>query len=403
MRVAYFINQYPKVSHSFIRREIVELENQGMEIVRFSIRRDRTDIVDASDRDELAKTIYLAEVGKLQILSMLLHAAILSPLRWIRGMKSAIEMGSNSPGGLVKHAIYLLEACILLKLLKKMGIRHVHAHFGTNPAAVALLAKRLGDISYSFTVHGPEEFDKPEALSLGEKIRHASFVVAISSFGKSQLFRWCGHECWPKIKEVHCGLDAQFLQSPGVGVPGNSRLVCVGRLCEQKGQLLLLEAIHMLRQEGYEIELVLAGDGPMRAEIERMIAGLKLADSVRITGWISGKEVLEEIQASRALVLPSFAEGLPVVLMEAGALRRPVVTTYIAGIPELVGNGKSGWLVPAGSVRHLRDALGELLETPPAVLDAMGELAHAQVADRHDIRRECSSLKNLFISALETT
>lgn len=401
MQIAYFINQYPKVSHSFIRREIIELEKQGVEVARFSIRRDGSDIVDAGDKAELAKTTYLAEVGKLQILLMVLQVTLASPLRWMRALRSAIRMGSRSHSGVLKHVIYLVEACVLLKLMRRQGIRHVHAHFGTNPASVVLLAHLLSGISYSFTVHGPEEFDKPEAISLKDKIRHASFVVAISSFGRSQLFRWCDHGDWHKIKEVHCGLDAEFLQALPAVVPNNNKLVCVGRLCEQKGQLLLIEAVRILVQEQRQIELVLAGDGPMRADIEKLVANYGLSARVRITGWISGQQVLQEIVASRALVLPSFAEGLPVVLMEACALRRPVVTTYIAGIPELVQHGETGWLVAAGSVLQLADALRELLNAEPTVLDGMGVRAYERVAARHDIRTECATLKSLFQAALE--
>jgi len=277
----------------------------------------------------------------------------------------------------------------------------VHAHFGTNPAAVVMLVHLLSGMSYSFTVHGPEEFDKPEAISLADKIRHASFVVAISSFGRSQLFRWCDHGDWHKIKEVHCGLDESFLQAPVTAVPLVPRLVCVGRLCEQKGQLLLVEAIRVLVQEQRQVELVLAGDGPMRADIEKLVADYGLSAQVRITGWISGQQVLQEIVESRALVLPSFAEGLPVVLMEACALHRPVVTTYIAGIPELVQHGETGWLIPAGSVAALADALRELLETRPAALNDMGARAYARVAAQHDIRTESAKLKQFFHSAVQ--
>lgn len=396
MQIAYFVNQYPKVSHSFIRREIVELETQGMEISRFSISRERTDIVDERDREELAKTIYLAEVGRARIISMLLLTIIKSPLAWLNASLCAATMGMRSRSGLTRHLVYLIEACVLVNLLKEKGIRHIHAHFGTNPAAVALLAHKLCGISYSFTVHGPEEFDKPEALSLDQKIRHASFVVGISSFGRSQLFRWSRFEDWPKIKVVRCGLDAQFLESPKTAVPDNRRIVCVGRLCEQKGQLLLVEAINMLKNDGEMIDLVLAGDGPMRSEIEELVNRLGLAENVRITGWISGSQVLDEIRSSRALVLPSFAEGLPVVLMEACALRRPVVTTHIAGIPELVEDGISGWLVPAGSAEAIRNALEEVLKTSSEVLEEMAENAYGQVSSRHDIRSECSTLRHLF-------
>jgi glycosyltransferase involved in cell wall biosynthesis len=403
MKIAYFINLYPKVSHSFIRREIIELENQGVEIARFSVRRDDSVVVDEGDKVELTKTTYLAEVGKLQILVMLLQVLFDSPKRWLCAMRYALQMGSRSHSGVLKHLIYLVEACVLLQLLRQQGISHVHAHFGTNSAAVVMLVKLLSDITYSFTVHGPEEFDKPEANSLKEKIHHASFVVAISSFGRSQLFRWCPHEEWHKIKEVHCALDAEFLQAPAVGVPENCRLVCVGRLVAQKGQLLLIEAVRQLVQEKYEVELVLAGDGPMRADIEKLVSNYGLSANVRITGWISGQEVLQEIVASRAMVLPSFAEGLPVVLMEAFALRRPVVTTSIAGIPELVQHGVTGWLVPAGSITQLTSALRELLNAQPATLNDMGNNAYTRVAAQHDIRIECAKLKEFFQAALNVS
>lgn len=220
----------------------------------------------------------------------------------------------------------------------------MHAHFGTNSTEVVMLANVLGGPAYSFTVHGPEEFDKPQFLHMGEKVRRAAFVAAVSSYGRSQLYRWVAHEHWGKVKVVHCGLERGFHDVAPVNVPCAPRLVCVGRLCEQKGQLLLLEAAHRLAAQSIDFELVLAGDGEMREEIGALIARHGLQAQVRITGWISSAQVREEILAARALVLPSFAEGLPVVIMEAMALRRPVLTTYVAGIPELVRPGENGWL-----------------------------------------------------------
>jgi len=400
MRIAYFINQYPKVSHSFVRREILGLEAQGVEVLRYSVKRDGIDAVDEADLNELDKTTYIAEQQKLDVIGIVLRLFMRSPLRWIKSFASAIRLGSNSHSGVVKHLIYFIEACVLLDSFNTNDVRHVHAHFGTNSTTVIMLAKLLGNISYSFTVHGPEEFDKPEALSLDEKISHAVFVVAISSFGRSQLFRWCEHAHWEKIHIVHCALDADFLDAEATPVPDNNRLICVGRICEQKGQLLLLEAIHRLNKKNIPVELVLAGDGPMREEVESLIARYQLTDHVRITGWISGAQVLEEIIASRALVLPSFAEGLPVVLMEACALHRPVVTTYIAGIPELIRDGECGWLIPAGSVDALQDALQALLSASQMELESMGDEAFRRVCLDHDVRIECATLKALFQQAL---
>jgi len=245
-------------------------------------------------------------------------------------------------------------------------------------------------------VHGPEEFDKPDSLSLGEKIEGAAFVVAISDFGRSQLFRRCSYGHWSKIHIVRCGVDAAFLRDGPQLVPDNCRLVCVGRLSEQKGQLLLLEALGRLAAEGVAFELTLAGDGPMRSVIEEQVRRLSLDRQVRITGWLSNEEVRREIIAARVMVLPSFAEGLPVVIMEALALGRPVLTTYVAGIPELVASGINGWLVPAGSVDQLADALRQALETPRERLAVMGQEGAKRVAALHDATREAAKLAELF-------
>jgi len=396
MRIAYFINQYPKVSHSFIRREILELERQGVEVVRFAIRRDEAGLVDLQDLDELKHMHYLMERGVGRILSCLLLLLLKSPCALSRTLFMAISMGRRSSVGTIKHLFYLIEACVLGEWASGLGVKHIHAHFGTNPAAVVLMVKLLYGISYSFTAHGPDEFDNPEALSLGDKIKHASFVIAISSFGRSQLFRWCDHSFWDKIHIVHCALAEDFLKAGATPVPNNHRIICVGRLSEQKGQLLLIETVARLKEKNIPVELILAGDGSMRQEIERLIGLHRLSDCVRITGWISGAQVLDEIAASKALVLPSFAEGLPVVIMEACALRRPVVTTYIAGIPELIQHGESGFLIPAGSVDALLDALLALFEKDEKELHVIGENAYKNVCSDHNIYNECVKLKALF-------
>lgn len=256
----------------------------------------------------------------------------------------------------------------MLPWLKSFGAQHVHAHFGTNSAEVAMLAHALGGPPYSFTAHGPDEFDKPEFFGIGEKVRRAAFVVAVSSYGRSQLFRWVEHAHWPKIKVVHCGLESAFYSVKSTPQTAAPRFVCVGRLCEQKGQLLLIEAVHRLARKGIEFELVLAGDGEMRAQVEELIAQYGLTRKIQITGWISSDQVRQEILAARGLVLPSFAEGLPVVIMEAMALRRPVLTTYVGGIPELVRPGENGWLFPAGSIDELTAAIEDFLADRKSVV-----------------------------------
>jgi len=396
MRVAYFINQYPKVSHSFIRREVLALERQDFAVLRIALRGWDEVLVDAEDQSERERTRYVLQNGVMPILLATLTVLVSSPRRFFSALRLAMTMGCHADRPWPYHLIYLAEACRILPWLRDFGASHIHAHFGTNSAEVVMLAHALGGPPFSFTAHGPEEFDKSQFIHLGEKISRAAFAVAISSYGRSQLYRWVDHLHWPKVKVVHCGLEPAFHQIEPVPFPATPRLVCVGRLCEQKGQLLLLEAAHRLAERGIDFELVLAGDGEMRSEVEGLIAKYALAEKVRITGWISGVQVRAEILAARALVLPSFAEGLPVVIMEAMALRRPVLTTYVAGIPELVRPGENGWLFPAGSVEDLETAMSDLLSQPVEVLQRIGEAAHARVLSRHDIDTEAARLAALF-------
>ena len=394
--VAYLINQYPKVSHSFIRREILALERQGVSVLRVAARGWADDVPDPVDRQERERTRYLLQRGFAPVLLAAARLALARPARFVAALRLTWAMSRRSDRSLLHHLAYLAEAALLVEWLAVERITHLHAHFGTNPVDVAMLARALGGPPYSFTVHGPEEFDRPDALGLGEKARRAAFVVAISSFGRSQLFRWLPHAQWGHVKVVRCGLEPAFHEGVPLGDFAARRLVCVGRLCEQKGQLLLVQALHRLAARGVVFELVLAGDGEMRSEIESMVEQLGLTAQVRITGWIGSAQVRTEILAARALVLPSFAEGLPVVIMEAMALRRPVISTYVAGIPELVCNHESGWLVAAGDVEALADAMAACLDAPADRLARMGEAAHRRVLERHDIDREAAKLAALF-------
>ncbi|MGA9521966.1 MAG: glycosyltransferase [Myxococcaceae bacterium] len=396
MKVAYLVNQYPKTSHTFVRREIHALEAQGIEVLRFSVRQPGEPLASEIDHLELQRTRTLLNEGVFRHILAALLVALRAPMTFLRALILALRLGRKSDRGGLLHLVYLVEACLLVRWLRREGVEHLHAHFGTNPAMVALLVRALGGPSYSFTVHGPDEFDKPEFLKLGEKIHYAAFVVAISSYGRAQLYRWASHEDWSKIQVVHCGVDEALLKAPATPVPEAPRLVCVARLSEQKGHLLLVEAAGQLAAQGIPFELLLAGDGPLRPQLEALIREKGLEDRVRIGGWMSGDQVREALLASRAMVLPSFAEGLPVVIMEALALGRPVVTTAIAGIPELVESGRTGWLVPAGSAEALVPAMKAALQAPSQQLGEMGRAGAALVAQHHDVNVEAARLADLF-------
>jgi colanic acid/amylovoran biosynthesis glycosyltransferase len=398
MMLAYLINQYPKTSHTFIRREMQELERQGWQVQRIALRGGDAELADPADRDEQTRTRYVLtgwRAGPGLLLATLTLLAT-RPWRFVQAAGLALRTGWRGRRPLPYHLIYLAEACQVALWLRAGGARHLHAHFGTNAAQVAMLVSALGGPPFSFTVHGPEEFDHVESLRLCEKVRRAAFVVAISAFGRSQLYRCLPHEEWNKVRVVRCGLAADYAEGASAHIPSVPRLVCVGRLCEQKGQLLLVEALGKLRTAGIAVQLVLAGDGELKDELISLGRQLGLHNMVRITGWLDGRQVREEILAARALVLPSFAEGLPVALMEAMALRRPVLSTYVAGIPELVTPGHNGWLVPAGDVDALTRALAVVLATPLAEMERLGLNGSRQVGRLHSLEQEVAKLARHF-------
>src|SRR3984957_1424358 len=398
MRIAYLINQYPTISHSFIRREILALERQGHKVLRISVRGWDGAQRGKEDQLEQIRTRYVLRGGAVPLLFAFLRILATPPIRLVKAVGLVWKVSRRADRPLAVHMIYLLEACCVVLWLRAQKTEHLHAHFGTNAAEVAMLVHELGGPRWSFTAHGPEEFDKAKLIALPEKIRRADFVVAVSSFGRSQLFRNVSYQHWQKIQVVHCGIEPAFYESALNRSSAARRLVCVGRLCEQKGQLLLLDAARQLSERGTKFELVLAGDGEMRDELETLIARYKLQSMVRITGWISSDQVRDEILAARALVLPGFAEGLPVVLMEAMALRRPVISTYVAGIPELIDSGGQGWLVPAGDVEALASAMQTCLAAPAETIVRMGDAARTRVLARHDVDKEVGKLIDLFRS-----
>lgn len=396
MSIAYLSPIYPSPTQTFIRREIASLESYGFTVRRFTLRRFAGGLVDEADWMEQQRTCAILEAGALGLVTALVLEGLTRPKQWCLALAAAIRMGMRSERGLIRHLIYFAETCVFRRRLAQCGARHVHAHFGSNSAGIAFLCRLLGGPPYSITIHGPEDFDAPRPLSLRDKVRHAAFVVAVSQVTRSQLYRWCHRDDWSKIHVIHCGLDEVLLSTSAVPVPNRPRLVHIGRLCEQKGQFLLVEAAARLRDRGLDFELVIVGDGPMRAELEEYINQLDLKQRLQITGYLSNERVFEELLAARALVVPSFAEGLPVVIMEALALRRPVISTYIAGIPELVQSGVNGWLVPAGAIEPLVDAMAEALTVDPAQLDRMGRAGAMRVAEEYSALTEAKKLTRLI-------
>jgi len=399
VKIAYLINQYPAVSHSFIRREILALEQMGLQIMRISLRGWDLELVDEQDRRERERTRYVLRSGAPALLLAVMRMLMARPLRFFRTLSAAWRMSRGSSRPLHVHFIYVAEACLVEPWLRQAKVEHLHAHFGTNSAEVAMFVHILGGTPWSLTVHGPEDFLNSRQLHLPEKIQSAKFTALVCWFGVSQVLLALKPQYWHRLHVIHCGVDPIFLNAAANVVSLPRRLVCIARLAPEKGHIILLEAVRRLAAEKVDFQLVLVGDGELRSEIEALIAQYGLADRVRLTGSLSGKQVRDEVLAARALVLPSFAEGLPVVIMEAMALRRPVVSTFIAGIPELVRPGQEGWLVPAGDATALAAAIRSCLEAPTDLIKRMGDSARERVLAQHDVMIEAAKLKKLFNAA----
>jgi glycosyltransferase involved in cell wall biosynthesis len=384
VRLAYLCNLYPAVSHSFVRREIHGVEHAGHQVHRFSLRPARADLADEADLSEAKHTEVVLGQGAVRLAAAALFLSFSRPLKTMASIAEARRLSGPGLKQKFRHIAYWLEAAWLVRRFERLGVEHLHAHFGTNPAAVAAIARAWGGPPFSFTVHGPDEFDAPIGLSLGSKIAAAKFVVAISSYGRSQLMRWSAPSEWHKIKVIRCGVDRAFLDSPEETASAEStEFLCVARLSAQKGLPLLIATCDKLRSQGEQFTVTIIGDGELRSELEAEIHRRKLDNIVFLPGIGTSEEIRERLLRARAFVLPSFAEGLPVVIMEALALARPVITTAIAGIPELV-DIECGWVVPAGSEEALADAMSRALHASSEELRAKGQVGRERVQRLHD-------------------
>lgn len=398
MKIGYLMNTYPLVSTTFIGREIAALEAEGLEIHRYAARAWTGTLPDAQDQAEAGRTTYLLGQGFIALFGALLDVARRHPRGLMRAVGLWARLLRNAGGGMVRHAAYLLEAALFVQLARRDRIAHVHAHFSTNATAVAMLAEAMGGPGYSFTVHGPDEFFVPYANSLALKASRARFVACISHFCRSQVMALSDPAHWSRYRIVHCGVAPDLYRGESRAASGKDVLF-IGRLSQVKGMAVLIDAFARVAPQHPDAQLALVGDGPERAALERQVEALGLAARVRFLGFVSQQRVAEELARSDVLVLPSFAEGLPVVLMEAGAAGMPVITTRIAGIPELVEDGVTGFVVPPGDMLSLAERLDQLLGDPDCRA-RMGAAARARVEEDFAIGKEAQWLAALLRGAV---
>jgi glycosyltransferase involved in cell wall biosynthesis len=367
--------EYPRVTDTFIQREVAALRALGHHVQTFSIRvPPSSETLDGETLAEKKSTLYLLPPRGLAIAHLAQFLA--SPRRYLRALALAWKICPPGIRAMTRQAAYFAEAAMLVRLMKKHTLSHLHNHFADSSCSVAVIAAVMGGTTYSFTIHGPSEFYEPKFWRLDEKVRRALFVNCISHFCRSQVMLFAPAECWGKVRIVHCGVDPNLFQLKTHEGRGN-KLLFVGRIAAAKGLPILLEVLSKL--EG--VTLNIAGDGPDRALLEEKARALNISSRVNFLGYQSQPQVRKLFREADLFVMSSFAEGVPVVLMEAMAAGVPVVATRIAGIPELVRDGRSGFLVSPGDVDEMATAVDRLLGDA----DLRNRFA---VAARQDIERE---------------
>jgi glycosyltransferase involved in cell wall biosynthesis len=397
MRIAYLASEYPAPSHTFIRREIAALRRAGLAVVTFSIRPARGEPASDQERADRAETQAVLGRSPFAYAGALASALVTRPARTLGALGLALRHRAPGARALVWALFHFVEAVLLAGLLRRGGVTRLHSHFANSGATVGLLAANIAGIPWSMTLHGVSETDYPAGLMLADKVRRADFVACASWFMRAQAMRVAAPRDWPRLHVVRCGIDPAAMPQAAAESDEAVKFVCVGRLSREKGQRGLLEAFAAVRDAIPRARLDLVGDGPLRAELEALARELDIAAAVRFHGALSEADTLARIAAVDVLVLPSFMEGLPLVIMEAMALGRPVIASGVAGIPELVKHGDNGILVPPSNWSALGQAMIALARDGDE-RRRLGTAARAAVMDEFAIDRAVRPLIALLTS-----
>lgn len=394
-RIAYLVSQYPTVHHTFILREIRSLRDLGVDVEVISISDPDRDLsaVSEIEADEQRGTRYVKRVGVVSALLANLSVFIRRPVRYSRVLASGVVAQGFRLGDAFRSILYFVEAVIVGRWLQQSGVTRVHCHFSTN---VGLPAARLFDLDLSMTIHGPTEFDDPIAFRMRDKIETASLVVAISQFARSQIMRNSDNSNWPKIEVIPLGIDPQEFvprQPPG-GTP--IEIICVGRLAGVKAQQILIAAFKQLVDSGRDVLLRLVGDGEDRVNLESIVRELNITDRVVFEGWLNQDQVQDRLRRADIFALASFAEGVPVVLMEAMAMEIPCVSTWVNGIPELIRDRVDGLLVPPSDATELANAIDRLIEDQ-ALRESIAKAGRQRVIEKYDLSKNVPRLSHRLL------
>ena len=403
--IAYLTGEYPRATDTFIQREIAALRVQGIEVETCSIRKTGPEHHVGSEQiEEFKRTFYVIAAAKspLRLVRCHLKALTQAPGGYFAALKLALATRPPGLKGLLYQLFYFVEAAVLADHLKRRSVRHLHNHIATATCTVAMLTSKMSGIPFSFTIHGPDIFFEPKHWRIDAKIAEARFVACISDFCRSQCMIFSDQKHWNKLNIIHCGIDPEKYQAEATTDLSAPHLVFVGRLAGVKGVPVLLDALSQIKADMPDLRVTLIGDGPERADLEIRAQDLGLGAVVTFAGYKSQDEVAETLASADALVLPSFAEGVPVTLMEAMASGLPVLATRVGGISELVEDGISGYLVPPGNVEALAARLRDLLGDPE-LRTRMGAAGRAKVTADFNQQIEAGRLAQLIVPSAKET
>lgn len=366
-RIGYLLSRYPAISHTFFLKEVLGLRQRGLQIQVASINppdRARADLpaIEAAESDA---TFYVKSGGMASVPLRVLAIAVLHPVVTLRGLRSALRLGGFDLLARAYALFYLAEALLVGQWMRRNALTHLHVHFGGPVATVGMLTAQAWQLPWSVTLHGPDEFFDQDAFYLRQKIESARFVICISDFCRSQVLRIAPGLDAARLEVVRLGVDCSALQPvPEAGAPPAKpvHLVCTGRMVAAKAHRILLESLAPLAAAGVDFSCTFIGDGPERPSLEALCRQLGIADRVRFLGAMAHQATLAEVAKADVFVLASFAEGLPVALMEAMALGVPCISTTIAAIPELIRDRVNGLLVPPANPEALSAAIAELAQ-----------------------------------------
>jgi glycosyltransferase involved in cell wall biosynthesis len=402
LRLAYITTRYPALSHTFILREVAALRRLGAEVHTISLRRTSGEhLLSRENRDAAQSTYAVRPPRPRKVLSVHLGALLRHPRAYLSTLREALGCARCGARGRLWQSFYFAEAIMVWRHCAAHEVRHLHAHHGSAPADVALLAAHFGAAvgqgprTWSLTLHGPNELRDVSWFGLAEKVRRADAVACISDFARSQLMALVDDSHWAKLRVVHCGVTPREFATLRMPPASRSQVLCVGRLVAEKGHAVLLSAVATLVGEGHDVEAVLVGSGPLQPRLERLAAELGMADRVVFRGALAQEQVRDCYASASLFCSSSFAEGVPVVLMEAMACGTPVIATAISGVRELVRDGQTGLLVAPGRPDELARAIATLLRDP----QLGAQLARAgkdHVYREYDIDRSAAQLAALF-------